>query len=294
AGQLADDLVVQRTEKLKLAQLRLQQGLATQDAVYLNEQKLATAQQHKTSLNTQAQRLRNQIAALVGQGADWGRTIQISDSHFAQQFPLPENLSMGLLAHRPDVAASLWQVEAAAQLVEVAKTNFYPDINLVGFSGLHSLNLKDLFLSHGASVAYSMGPVITLPIFEGGRLEAKLKNQHAEYDMAVETYNTTLLTAVQQVADSLAYWRETVSHDAVQEQALKAAEAEESLSEQRYQAGLSNRDSVIDAKSQLLEQQLKNIELEAEHLQAAVSLIEALGGGYEHQNSTNNQIGQLP
>jgi NodT family efflux transporter outer membrane factor (OMF) lipoprotein len=292
-SQLAQALIAQSEAKLHLAQVRWQQGLETQDAVHLGKQKLAVAQQRKTSLSTQAQKLRNQLAALVGQGADWGHKIRISDSRFAHQFPLPKNLSLGLLAHRPDVAASLWRAEAAAQLIKVAKTNFYPDVNLVGFSGLHSLNLKDLFLSHGASLAYSVGPTITLPIFEGGRLEARLKNEQAGYDMAVETYNATLLTAVQQVADSLAYWRETVSHDAAQEQAIKAAEAKQKLSEKRYQAGLSARDGVIEAKATLLEQQLKNTELAAEHLQAAVALIEALGGGYENPASTNNQIGQL-
>ncbi|MGZ5076274.1 MAG: TolC family protein, partial [Methylobacter sp.] len=167
---------------------------------------------------------------------------------------------------------------------KVAKTNFYPDVNLVGFAGLRSLNLKDLFLSNGASLAYGMGPTITLPIFEGGRLEAELKNQQAAYDAAAESYNETLLVAVQQVADSLAEWRQTLEHDAAQERALEAAEAESTLAGRRYQAGLSTRDGIIDAKAALIRQRLTASGLRNAHLLAAVGLIEALGGGYENTN----------
>jgi outer membrane protein TolC len=185
------------------------------------------------------------------------------------------------LAHRPDVAAALWRVKAAAKLVKVAETEFYPDVNLVGFAGLHSLNLKDLFLSNGASVAYSIGPTVTLPIFEGGRLEASLKNEQAGYDAAVESYNEALLSAVQQVADALAHWRKSREHDEAQERALHAAEAEAALNEKRFRAGLNTRDSEVEANMQMIEQQLKLSDLQAGHLQAAVGLIEALGGGYE-------------
>lgn len=284
--RLAQTLVVNAEEKLRLARLRRDKGIDTQDPVHAAEQKLEAVRQRETSLYAEAQVLRNRLAALAGQGPDWGKDIVVSENDFAGPFPLPESLSIGLLAHRPDVAAALWRVKAAAKLVKVAETEFYPDVNLVGFAGLHSLNLKDLFLSNGASVAYSIGPTVTLPIFEGGRLEASLKNEQAGYDAAVEGYNEALLAAVQQVADALARWRKSQAHDAAQERALHAAEAEARLNGKRYRAGLNARDGEIDADSQLIEQQLKLSELQAEHLQAAVGLIEVLGGGYE--NKANN------
>jgi NodT family efflux transporter outer membrane factor (OMF) lipoprotein len=250
--------------------------------VYASEQQLEAARQRETSARSQAQMLRNRLAALAGQGPDWGKSIIAETTEIAGHLPQPEAVSLGLLAHRPDVAAALWQVEAAAQLTKVAKTNFYPDVNLVGFVGLRSLNLKDLFLSHGASVAYGIGPTVTLPIFEGGRLEAELKNQQAAYDSAVERYNSTLLDAVQQVADSLAEWRKTLEHDAAQERSLEASKAESELAGKRYQAGLSTRDGAIEAEAALIQQRLTASELHAEHLLAAVGLIEALGGGYEN------------
>jgi NodT family efflux transporter outer membrane factor (OMF) lipoprotein len=292
--ELAHALSDKAEQIAQLAQLRWQRGLSSQDSVHLSEQQMQAARQRETSVRQQAQLLRNRLATLAGQGPDWGKTIRIAEQHMAGHLPQPQAIALGLLAHRPDLAAALWQVRAAAQLIKVAETNFYPDVNLVGFAGLRSLNLKDLFLSHGASVAYSMGPTVTLPIFEGGRLDAELKNQQAAYDAAVESYNETLLSAVQQVADSLAEWRQTLEHDAAQEKALEAAEAESALAEKRYQAGLSTRDGAIEAEAALLKQRLANSEFHRAHQLAAVGLIEALGGGYENSSLNIAQQGRQP
>ncbi|MDD2725216.1 MAG: efflux transporter outer membrane subunit [Methylovulum sp.] len=281
--QLSAALTANAEKQLRLAKQRWDSGLDSQDGFYAKEQKLAVAHQREASLHTEAQLLRNRLAALAGQGPDWGKSITVTETRYAEQFPMPKNLGLGLLAHRPDVAAALWQVEAAAQTMKIAKTNFYPDVNLVGFTGLRSLDLKDLFASQGASVAYSIGPTVTLPIFEGGRLEAELAHEQAGYDGAVASYNNTLLAAVQQVADALAHWRESRLHDQAQERALAAAKQQAGLAATRYQAGISTRDGELDADDNLLEQRLKLSQLAAEHLQSAVRLIEALGGGYERE-----------
>ena len=287
--ELLKKLTEKAREKLQFVTLRWKQGLSNQDPVNANEQKMETLNQHKISVQTQAQLLRNRLATLAGKQTDWAKAIHATETHVTAYLPPPESLSIGLLAHRPDVVAALWRVESAVQLINVAKTEFYPDVNLVGFAGLRSLNLKDLFLSHGASVAYGMGPTVTLPIFEGGRLDAELKNQQAVYDAAVETYNQTLLTAAQQVADNIVQWRQTIEHDASQARAIEVAKAELNLTQKRYQAGLSSRDGLIDGELDLLQQQLADSKLHAAHLLAAVGLIEVLGGGYENHTLPNKK-----
>ena len=283
--QLSAALIASAEKQLHLAKQRWHSGLDSQDGVYAKEQKLEAAHQRETGLQAEAQLLRNRLAALAGQGPDWGKTIVVTETRFADRFPMPKNVGLGLLAHRPDVVAALWQVEAAAKGMKIAKTKFYPDVNLVGFTGLRSLDLKDLFASQGASIAYSIGPTVTLPIFEGGRLEAELAHEQASYDGAVASYNNTLLTAVQQVADALAHWRENQQHDQAQERALAAAQKQAELAATRYQAGISSRDGELDADDSLIEQRLKLSRLAAEHLEAAVELIEALGGGYESEKT---------
>jgi NodT family efflux transporter outer membrane factor (OMF) lipoprotein len=284
-SELAKELSDKAEKKHRLAELRWQRGLSNQDPVFASRQQLETARQREIRAHADAQKWRNRLAALAGQGPDWGKTVRVASTEIAGHLPKPEAIALGLLAHRPDVAAALWRVEAAAQLIKVAQTNFYPDVDLVGFAGLRSLNLKDLFLSQGASVAYGMGPTLTLPIFEGGRLEAELKHQEGGYDAAVESYNNTLLTAVQQVADSVAEWRQASEQEASEELALKAARAESELAIKRYRAGLSSLDGMIEAEAALIEQKLITSGLRSAHLLAAVGLIEALGGGYQNNDS---------
>jgi NodT family efflux transporter outer membrane factor (OMF) lipoprotein len=279
--QLTQSLSEKAEAQLKLNQLRWQRGLSQRDPVYAAEQQLAATHQQLSTLRHQQQLLRNQIAMLAGKGPDWGNTIQPHSDKLPAHLPDPATLALGLLRHRPDVTAALWRVEAAAQTVKIAQTRFYPDVNLVGFAGLRSLYLKDLFMSHGASLAYGVGPSVSLPLFEGGRLDAELNNQQAGYDAAVDHYNQTLLSAAQQVADSVADWRQITEHDAAQEQALAAAEAENHLSSRRFLAGISSRDMTLEAEAKQLRQQLTSSEMHGAQLLAAIGLIEALGGGYE-------------
>lgn len=278
--ELAHALSEKAEQKNRLAQIRWLHGLTNQEPAYVGQQKLEAARQREILARNQAQKLRNRLAALAGQGPDWGQNIKTEAGKIMGHLPEPEAIKLGLLAHRPDVTAALWQAEAAAQMVKVAKTNFYPDIDLVGFAGLRSLNLKDLFLSNGASVAYGMGPTLSLPIFEGGRLEAELKNQQAAYDAAIANYNAALLSAVQQVADSLAEWRKTLQQNESQARALQAAENESKLADKRYQAGITPLDDKIEAEASLIQQRLTASEQHNAHLLAAIGLIEALGGGY--------------
>lgn len=269
---------------LSLTDIRWQHGLISQDAIHAEQQRLIMVKQRLSTTRSAAQKLRNHLASLAGQGADWGASIRISTNEIAQvNLPLPESIALGLLVHRPDLAAAKWQVESAAELIKVAKANFYPDVNLVGFAGLRSLKLNELFLSHGASLAYSMGPTISLPIFEGGRLEAELKNQNAAYSIAVERYNETLLNAIQQVADSLADWRASLEDDTSQQIALQTAEAQNVLADKRFNAGLSSRDPEIESMLTLIKQRSTFNTLHTVHLLAAVSLFEALGGGYQNE-----------
>jgi NodT family efflux transporter outer membrane factor (OMF) lipoprotein len=279
--RLAAELSKSAEEKRRLAELRLERGLDTRDPVHAAEQRVAAARQKEAALLAETRILRHRLAALAGQGPDWGLRLPVSASRFAERFPLPEKLPLELLGHRPDVAAARWRAEAAAKAVHVARTNFYPDVNLVGFAGLRSVNIKDLFLSRGASLAYSVGPTVTLPLFDGGRLRAELKNQEAAYDAAVESYNRTVLEAVQQVADALAEWRKSQAEDAAQEAAVHAAESQAGLVGHRRKAGLATRMEALAAEEALLEQRLKLSALQGERFEHAVGLIAALGGGYE-------------
>jgi NodT family efflux transporter outer membrane factor (OMF) lipoprotein len=279
--RLSQAMLDLQRQHLDIDQFRVARGLDPKAPLYGAEQKLEQAKQQQAIRRAETEILRAELAALTSHGPDWGRQIPVKATQFPREFPLPKDLPLKLLAHRPDVAAARYLAEAAAQEIKVAKTAFYPNVNLMGFAGLHSANLPDLLFS-GQSLAFLAGPVLDLPIFEGGRLRANLKAKQAAYDAAVEAYNNTLLRAVQGVAEALAHWKAVHDLLIAQRDSLEAMRKNERLAEVGYKTGLNDQRAVLGARYALYQERFQLITLEAEYLQAAVGLIEALGGGYHN------------
>src|SRR5262249_3787425 len=118
---------------------------------------------------------------------------------------LPSNVPAALLGRRPDIVAQRWRVEAAGKNIDVAKAQFYPDVSLLAFVGFQSIGLPG-FLS-AASRTLGVGPAVTLPIFDGGRLRGNLAGSNADYDIAVEQYNQALVDGLRDVVDQLTSFR---------------------------------------------------------------------------------------
>ena len=118
---------------------------------------------------------------------------------------LPTNVPAELVGRRPDLVAQRWRIEAAQQDIATAKAEFYPNVNLAAFVGLQSLGSAGFLTA--ASRMLGIGPAVTLPIFDGGRLRANLAGNDADYDIAVEQYNQTLADALRDVVDQLASFR---------------------------------------------------------------------------------------
>ena len=125
-----------------------------------------------------------------------------------------------------------------------------------------------------------MGPAITLPVFEGGRLRANLRGEAAGYDLAVETYNRTVIGAVHDTADQLASIDAVARQQREQAQAGAAAQSAFDIARQRYAAGLGTYLNVLTAETQVLVQRRQAVDLTARALTTRVALAHALGGGY--------------
>ncbi|CAB4243217.1 Outer membrane component of tripartite multidrug resistance system [Methylacidimicrobium sp. AP8] len=284
--EIVQKMVAQLREDLALARSRHRKaGIDTLLPVYSLEQRLAAARQRERILEREETVLRDEIATLAGKGPDWGRTIRIAPASFPRRFPLPSTVPLELLSRRPDVAVALWRVELAAQRVKVAKTAFYPNVNLVGFAGFQSLNMATVLLAPAQAFMYMVGPAITLPLFERGQLTARLVAEQEEYNIAVERYNAAVLDAARSVADALAQWKESVENLTTQDTALSAAHRFTRLTDSRYQAGLVTRMDLIEASLAAQEQELRLSSLTASHLESVVALHEVLGGGYQTQTT---------
>lgn len=216
---------------------------------------------------------RNAIAALMGQAPAVGDAIYIT----ADVAPtLPEVIPADLIGSRPDITAQNLEIQAASSMIDTAKADFYPNINLGASVGFQSLGLRRL-LQSGSEMA-AVGPAIHLPIFDGGRLRAHLGANYAQYDIAVETYNQTVIGAMRDVNAA------SVSLQALKQQMLAertvvaALERTRHLAEARYRRGMEDYLSVLQAEIPLLDAQQTQIDLDARQLAVTLSLIQSLGG----------------
>jgi NodT family efflux transporter outer membrane factor (OMF) lipoprotein len=191
---------------------------------------------------------------------------------------LPASIPLDLVGRRPEIVASRWRIDAAKEDINVAKAQFYPNVNIVAFAGLSSLGFSNLITS--GSAIFGVGPAIHLPIFEGGRLNANLRGKDADANLAVAAYNQTVIDAVHDVADAVQSIR---GHARISEEQAKAREATTdayNVAVIRYRAGLGNYLSVLTAQTSQLAQDRLDADLAARAYELDVNLARALGGGY--------------
>jgi NodT family efflux transporter outer membrane factor (OMF) lipoprotein len=274
---LAEAAQRQRMQVEALVRQRIAAGLDTNVELRQAESFAAQTRVDVHAADEQIERLRHALAELTGQPP---HALDSLSPQLAQvrATGLPGTLPADLVGRRADLVAQRWRVEAAGREVDVARAQFYPNINLIAFVGLSSLGLDQL-VKAGSGI-YGAGPAIRLPIFEGGKLRANLRSRAAEVDAAVEGYNATLLRALREVADELSSLRTIEQQQRAQDQALAGAEAAFDLAMQRYRAGLGNYLTVLSAETNVLAQRRAAADLKARHLGAEVALSRALGGGY--------------
>ena len=247
------------------------------------ESALPATREQIAQLNETIALTRNQLAALLGQGPDRGLSIGRPDAHSLETVALPASLPAQLLGRRPDLVAQRARVEAAQKDIAVAKAEFYPNVNLIAFIGLQSLGSAG-FLS-AASRTLGVGPAISLPIFDAGRLRGNLAGKNAEYDIAVESYNQTLADALRDVVDNLASFRSVAEQRREQAQALSTAQEAYDLALLRYREGIGNYLQVLSAEQPLLAQQSLDADLKSREISLSIDLVRALGGGFDDSAS---------
>lgn len=280
---VAERTLAQRTQTLRLVQDRVNAGLDSQLELRQSEGSLPDARQQIEALQEQATLTRHALAALVGEP---NQTVVLNTPTQAALKPLalPTTLHADLLGQRADIVAARWRVEAATHDVRNARTQFYPNINLVAFAGVSAIGLGRLL--DGASQQWGVGPAVRLPIFDAGRLRANLRGKNADLDAAIQSYNAAVIDAVREVADQLASAQSIARQQSEQRQAQAAAEGAYTIALQRYQAGLGNYLNVLTAETSVLAQRRLAVDLSARALDAQVGLARALGGGFQGDSAT--------
>ncbi len=274
---LARETMAVREHSARLVERRRAQGLETLASSAQAESAFESAQQALSAAGEQVQLTQLRLATLVGAGPDRGVSIQRPENPKLPAFGLPADLPAELLGRRPDLRAARLRVTVRAAQIRQARAGFYPSVNLSAFIGPQVLGLQNFF--NDQSIAGSVGPAISLPIFRGGALRANLRGARADYDEAVASYDDVLLHALQEVAQA------TASERALAEQ-LRHARAARDAAQQaynavttRYRGGLTNYINVLSVENTLITAKRAVSQLETRAFALDIALVRALGGG---------------
>lgn len=274
-SRLLEQQMALREQSLALVRQRAQAGLDNRAELRQAEAPLPELRRTQLALAEQQTLLRNQLAALTGQGPNATTGLQ---ARLPQLLAWQQEPQLDLLGRRPDLAAARARVEASAQDVKLARTQFYPSVNLSAFVGLNAIGFDQVFKS--GSRQMGAGPALRLPLFDTGRLRAQLKGSAAEQDAAVASYNAAVVDAVRDASDQFATLQSLRQQQRAQDELLANADSQLQLATQREQAGLVNRLVRLNATQARLLQQRQQLDLQAQAVDAQINLMRALGGGY--------------
>jgi multidrug efflux system outer membrane protein len=284
--QIAKANLRDQNDSLKLAHARFEQGFAPELDVFQARSLLETTQAQVPELESELAQTIHRIGVLLGREPD-ALQAELSDmapipgvaDPDAIAVRIPAGLPSDLLRRRPDIRAAEREVAAATSRVGVAVADLYPKFSITGTVGLESISAGDFFF--GTSRMWQVGPTMTWPIFEGGRIRAYIEVRNAQEEQALLSYRKTVLIALAEVEDALvAYAKERTRHQAL------AASAEDFKRSQllaldRYEEGYATYLDVLEAQRSLYTAQDSLAQSDQQIVDDLIAIYKALGGGWE-------------
>ena len=271
-------------KSLELTQNRRTGGVASDLDVAEAETVLRTTQAELPAVQLQRAQFEHALAVLTGQAAS---AFTVPERRLDAPAPvIPSGLPSQLLERRPDIAAAERRMAAANASIGVAKGAFFPAIQLNGLAGFESLHLGSLF--DWQSRFWSLGPSLTMPLFDAGQNSANLRAARASYQQAVASYRQTVLVAFADVEDNLAAQEFLARQGDAEAAALRAARKQFEVADNRYRAGLITFLDVATAENSALEIERTAVQLRGQQLVASVSLVRSLGGGWQDPNAPSS------
>ena len=226
---------------------------------------------------------RNALTLLVGRELPDGLLpLQALPATSEALVGLPAGVPARVLQQRPDVLAAEHALQQAQLNIGVARAAFFPTITLTGSAGTASTELSGLFKSGSGS--WSFGPSISLPIFNGGALQAQLDSAKAGRDIALANYDKAVQTAFREVADALAVRSTLAERVAAQQAQTRASEAALRDADALFRNGSVSYLEVLNAQRGLYGSQQAEITLDLAEQDNRIALYKALGGGWKESN----------
>lgn len=284
--QLTDQTTSSRQKSFDMFSRRYQVGSGNKfefiQAETLLTQSQALGQQLRQSRSLQ----RNFLAQLVGEASP----LSISGNRLNDNIVQTEILigqPSALLLQRPDIIASEKRLKAANANIGAARAAFLPRIALNASYGGFTSELNSLF--DPVSRLWLFIPNLSLPIFDGGRIQANLELSEVRKNLAIANYEKTIQVAFKEVSDNLAAGQSLTEQLTIQTRAVKASSERARLAKLRFDRGSSTYFEVLDAERDHLSVQQQHIQLRRALLSTRVNLFALLGGGSQLEEKTGTE-----
>jgi multidrug efflux system outer membrane protein len=275
--QLADQALPTQRQFSRIADLRVKQGVDLPDEAQKARAQLAAVQEMRVALEGSAKIRRVSLASLLGVSPEQLPDLQPRPLPRVDE-GIPANAALDLIARRPDIAASRWQVEAALRQTDAARAEFFPDFSISAMAGLSSIDLGKLFTA--GSRTFSLTPALHLPIFNGGALKANYGVSKAQLDAAIAQYDSTVLAAAREVATQALGAQQIAARRVIQRTRVDAQQQLLANAQARATQGVRDARESLVAKAQWLQQRDTAVQLQAQAVATDLALVKALGGGY--------------
>ncbi len=270
-------------KSLELTRNRRAGGMVSDLDVAQSETVLKTTEAQLPDTVLQRAKFQQALAVLTGNNASLFRVAERPLD--LAVFVIPADLPSELLERRPDIAAAERRMAGANANIGVAKAVFFPTIRFSGLAGFQSGDMGNMFI--WPSRLWAVGPSLTQPLFEGGRLTANLRQVKAAYEETVAKYRGTVLAAFADVENNLAAEHLLAGEYEQELAAMQAALRQLAIANNRYSAGLVTYLDVATAENIALGTERASVRLRGQQVVAIVALIKSLGGGWQAADFSN-------
>ncbi|MGA7713032.1 MAG: efflux transporter outer membrane subunit [Rhizomicrobium sp.] len=276
--EAARELIAADSKLVEILEYQQAKGYASGLDVAAQKSQLAQANALLPPLLKQLVQLQDLLAVLTGRFPSQAAAEKLELASLQLPQDLPVSLPSKLVAQRPDVLQAEANLHAASAQIGIAVANRLPNIQLSGNAGSTALAIGQLFTP--GTGFWSIGAAVTAPIFDGGTLLHQERAARAGYDQASQQYRSTVLTAFQNVADTLTALQQDAEALNAATAAADAAKVTLDLAQRQLQDGYAGYPVLLNAEQSYQQARINLVQAQASRFADTAALFQALGGGW--------------